>query len=179
MKRFVFIIIVGLGFFKSVSAQFGNIDTSATVVDTIAADTIVVNTLVADTAVAVDTTTAQWIRHKAVQDSIANEKIYEGAQHSAEFPGGGPAFRYFIEKNMIYPPLAKANNIQGNVFVTFVVDKKGVVKHVTLKKGIGYGCDEEAVRLARKMPKWKPGIWYDDNPIHTRVTMSIPFVLPK
>lgn len=163
-------LIFFLGVLTHLNAQFGTVDTSATIVDTM---------VVADTVVAVDTTTAQWIRYKAIQDSTANEKIYEGAQHSAEFPGGGPAFRYFIEKNMSYPPLAKANNIEGKVFVTFVVDKKGVVKHPSIHKSLGYGCDEEAIRLVKKMPKWKPGIWYDDNPIHTRVTMSIPFVLPK
>lgn len=171
------ILIVFLSFsFAGTYAQFGEVDTSATKIDTLNSE---VDTLSAVDTVPAKDTLAQWERHKAIQDSIANEKIYEGAQHTAEFPGGGPAFRYFIEKNMSYPPLAKANNIEGKVFVTFVVDKKGVVKHPTIHKSLGYGCDEEAIRLVKKMPKWKPGIWYDDNPVHTKVTMSIPFVLPK
>ncbi len=163
-------LVFFLGSLTNLNAQFGTVDTSAVTVDTLGSEV---------DAESVKDTLAQSQRYKAVQDSIAKEKIYEGAQYSAEFPGGGPAFRYFIEKNMIYPPLAKANKIEGKVFVTFVVDKKGVVKHPAIHKSLGYGCDEEAIRLVKKMPKWKPGIWYDDNPVHTRVTTSIPFVLPK
>ncbi len=174
--KYLFIILILLLSVAPVNAQFGDVDTSATLVDTSATDTMAakVDTVILDSAAL-----ARLAKYKAAKDSADKEIIYEGAQHSAEFPGGGPAFRYFIEKNMIYPPAAKANKIEGKVFVSFVVDKKGVIKHVTLHKGLGYGCDEEAIRLAKKMPKWQPGIWYDDNPIHTRVTMSIPFVLPK
>jgi TonB family protein len=169
MKRTFFLILLVL--IVPVSfAQFGQVDTSATIVDTVVSkvDTI-----------RVDTTTAQYLKYKAAKDSADKEIIYEGAHHSAEFPGGGPAFRYFLEKNMMYPPAAKANKIQGKVYVTFVVDKKGVIKYPKIQKSLGYGCDEEAIRLVKKMPKWEPGIWYDDQPIHTRVTMAIPFTLPK
>src|SRR5688572_13476872 len=177
MKYIILILLLSFSFVGTY-AQFAEVDTSSTIVDTLSSEVDTLSAVDVDTVV-IDTTTAQYIRYKAVQDSIANEKVYEGAQHAAEFPGGGPAFRYFIEKNMSYPPLAKANNIEGKVFVTFVVDKKGVVKHPVIHKSLGYGCDEEAIRLVKKMPKWKPGIWYDDNPVHTKVTMSIPFVLPK
>jgi len=140
----------------NLSAQFGNVDTNSVKVDT----------------------AAQTKRYNAIQDSIANEKIYDAAEYAPEYVGGGPAFGFFIEKNMIYPVQAIQNNIQGKVYVTFVVDKKGVVKDPKIHKSLGYGCDEEAIRLVKKMPKWKPGITYDQK-VNTRVTMAIPFVIKK
>lgn len=63
----------------------------------------------------------------------------------------------FLSKNLRYPELAKENNIQGRVTLRFVVDEQGDVSDVTVVKGIGGGCDEEAKRVVMKMPKWKPG----------------------
>src|SRR5690606_2509820 len=63
----------------------------------------------------------------------------------------------FLSKNLRYPELAKENNIQGRVTVRFVVDEEGKVSDVTVVRGIGGGCDEEAKRVVMKMPKWKPG----------------------
>lgn len=150
------VAVISFIFTVNLSAQYGNVDTNSTVIDTV----------------------AQTKRYNAIQDSIANEKIYDAAEYAPEYVGGGPAFGFFIEKNMIYPPLAKQNNIQGKVYVTFVVDKKGVVKDPKVSRSLGYGCDEEAIRLVKKMPKWKPGITFDQK-VNTRVTMAIPFTIKK
>src|ERR1700741_4457725 len=99
-------------------------------------------------------TDTQKSAYNAAKDSANNEIIYDVVEYAPEFPEGGPALNYYIEKNLVYPPLAKENNVQGKVFVNFVVDKKGVLKHIKVEKGLGSGCDEEAIRLVKKMPKW-------------------------
>lgn len=75
-----------------------------------------------------------------------------------EFPGGDKALFDFMHKNVVYPPLAKENGISGKVYVQFVVNTDGSITEVKVLRGIGSGCDEEAVRVVKKMPLWKPGM---------------------
>ena len=63
----------------------------------------------------------------------------------------------FISKNIQYPELARTNGIEGRVAVQFVVNEDGSITDVKVTRGIGGGCDEEAVRVIKSMPKWKPG----------------------
>jgi periplasmic protein TonB len=63
----------------------------------------------------------------------------------------------YFSKAIVYPRLAVENNIEGIVYVTFVVDATGAVQDVKVLRGIGMGLDEEAIRAARAMPKWSPG----------------------
>ncbi len=63
--------------------------------------------------------------------------------------GGTEAFRSIIEKNMRYPSLAKKHGVEGLVYVRFTVDDNGKVQEAEVQKGLGYGCDEEALRLIR------------------------------
>jgi len=62
-----------------------------------------------------------------------------------------------MAENTKYPPLARENGLQGNVFITFVVDERGRIDKVKVLRGIGGGCDEEAIRVVKAMPPWKPG----------------------
>ncbi len=71
--------------------------------------------------------------------------------------GGIAAFYQYIQKKMKYPAQARRMGIEGKVFVQFVVDKDGSITEVKAVKGIGAGCDEEAVRVIKGSPKWKPG----------------------
>lgn len=88
-----------------------------------------------------------------------------------EFVGGMKAWTKFIQKNLRYPPMAMDQGKQGKVFISFVVEKDGSVSNVTVVKGIGYGCDEEAMRVISKSPKWKPG---KQNGQNVRVKYTIP-----
>ena len=63
----------------------------------------------------------------------------------------------YLAENIKYPQMAKESGIQGRVFVTFVVEKDGRVTDVRVLRGIGGGCDEEAIRVVQNMPKWTPG----------------------
>ncbi len=84
-------------------------------------------------------------------------KIFTYVEQMPEFPGGADALNAFLAKNLRYPDVARENNIQGRVNVKFVVNEEGDISEVTVQKGIGGGCDEEAKRVVLKMPKWKPG----------------------
>ena len=75
----------------------------------------------------------------------------------AGFPGGEDALYDFIAKNLKYPQAAKDSNIQGKVFVQFVVEKDGSITNAKVLRDIGGGCGEEALRVVKMMPKWKPG----------------------
>lgn len=73
------------------------------------------------------------------------------------FPGGNSAMIRYIQRNYRYPTPARDNTIEGVVIVRFVVNPDGSLSNFKVVKGIGYGCDEEAMRLIKGMPNWVPG----------------------
>lgn len=87
--------------------------------------------------------------------------------------GGMAAFYKYLGKKIKYPRAAKRMQIQGKVFVQFIVDKDGRLTDIKVLKGIGGGCDEEAVRVLKEAPKWESGR-QRGRPV--RVRMSIPIV---
>ena len=99
--------------------------------------------------------------------------VYQIVEEMPKFPGGEPAMFKFISENVKYPQEAKDKNISGRVFVNFVVEKDGSVDEVKVLRSIGGGCDEEAVRVVKSMPKWTPGK-QKGKPV--RVSYIIPFV---
>lgn len=74
-----------------------------------------------------------------------------------EFPGGTDEMMKFLGNNIRYPVIAQENGVTGMVILSFVVSKTGQISDIQVVRGIGSGCDEEAVRVVRKMPAWKPG----------------------
>lgn len=85
------------------------------------------------------------------------EEIFMVVEDQPQFPGGEEARQRFLEENLRYPQMAREAGIQGTVFVTFVVEPDGSVTNVEILRGIGGGCDEEAIRVVRQMPSWEPG----------------------
>lgn len=83
--------------------------------------------------------------------------LYTVVDEMPSFPGGNDSLAVFIRKNIHYPHSAVQHQIEGNVNLSFVIDTTGSIVDLTLMKGLGYGCDEEALRIVRMMPKWKPG----------------------
>ena len=79
-------------------------------------------------------------------------------EKSPEFPGGMEAFIRYLRKNLQFPEQAREAGVSGKVFVSFVVEKDGRLTDITVIKGIGFGCDEEAARVLKKSPAWTPGI---------------------
>ena len=97
--------------------------------------------------------------------------IYQIVEEMPEFPGGEEAIREFVAKNIQYPQKAIDAGAYGRVFVGFVIEPDGSVSNVTLLRGIGFGCDEEAMRVVKMMPKWQPGM---QNGEAVRVSYMIP-----
>lgn len=91
------------------------------------------------------------------EEEIFEEEIFTIVEKMPEFPGGTEKLFKYLGKNIEYPPMAKDAGIKGKVYVTFVVDKDGSITDVKILRGIGGGCDEEAVRVVKSMPRWSPG----------------------
>ena len=89
--------------------------------------------------------------------STIEEEVFVVVEEEPEFPGGMEALYRYLASNIKYPELAKKEKIQGTVYVSFVVEKDGSVTNIKVLRDIGGGCSEEAVRVVRQMPKWKPG----------------------
>ena len=98
------------------------------------------------------------------------ENAPEGFQ-PPEYPDGMEAFYKYLAENIQYPEQAKANGTQGRVLVRFVVMNDGSIVNVEVERGIGSGCDEEAVRVVKSMPKWKPAM---DNGKAVNVNYALP-----
>lgn len=79
------------------------------------------------------------------------------AEEMPVYPGGDDAMRQFLVSNIIYPQIAKENNIQGKIFVEFIIEKTGEVTNVKVIRGVDPLLDDEAVRVVKLFPKWKPG----------------------
>jgi protein TonB len=91
---------------------------------------------------------------RVVSDSLA---IFTIVEEMPSFPGGDKRRNRFLATNLVYPELATKYGIQGTVYIQFVIDADGFVTNVKVLQGIGGGCDEEAVRVVKLMPKWIPG----------------------
>jgi TonB family protein len=101
-------------------------------------------------------------------------KIYENADVMPEFPGGKEAMTAWIAGNIKYPAAAKKSGVKGVVTVTAVVEKNGSLTEVKVKKDIGGGCGDEAVRMIKMMPTWIPGLIKNEDK-RVRVTISMFF----
>jgi len=98
----------------------------------------------------------------------AEEEPIVWAENMPEFPGGEIALRTFIANNIKYPELAAESEIQGTVYVRFVVTKTGKVGEVQVTRGVDPLLDQESIRVIQKLPNFKPGsqggrpvnVWY-------------------
>jgi periplasmic protein TonB len=94
---------------------------------------------------------------ESTTEEVVEEEIFTIVEDMPSFPGGEEALFKYLGQNIKYPQLAKEAGITGKVYVNFVVDKDGNVTDVKVLRGIGGGCDEEAIRVVKNMPKWSPG----------------------
>lgn len=107
-------------------------------------------------------------------------KVYNFAsmKNPPTYPGGLAALYKFIGQNINYPQQAIDKNIQGNVFASFLVDKDGSISDIKIERKLGYGTDEEAVRVLKLMKKWNPGT-EKGKPVQVAYNMPIKFTLDK
>ena len=113
---------------------------------------------------------------KVVKKENSNELLYY-TETMPQYPGGNDAMKKFIRENLKYPQEALDKKVKGAVFVEVNVEKDGSLSDISVVFGIGSGCNEEAIRIAKAMPKWKPGL---KNGMPARVLMRFPvmFELP-
>lgn len=110
------------------------------------------------------------------EEEVAEAEIFTVVEESPSYPGGDAGRIQFLQENIVYPQMARESGIQGTVYVTFVVERNGVVTDVRVLRGIGGGCDEEAVRVIKAMPKWNPGK-QRGKPVRVQFNMPIKFTL--
>lgn len=111
------------------------------------------------------------------QEEVAEESaVFAIVEQLPEFPGGADKLNRYLTENLHYPAQAKESSISGTVYVQFVVDKKGQISEAKVLRGIGSGCDEEALRVIKAMPRWKPGM-QQGKPVKTLFNLPIKFSL--
>ncbi len=110
------------------------------------------------------------------EKSYEEDQIFTVVEELPEFPGGTSAMMDFLQTNLRYPEAAKDAGIQGTVFVSFVVEPDGSISNIQVLRGIGGGCDEEAVRVVGMMPKWEPG-YQRGEAVRVQFNMPVRFVL--
>lgn len=104
------------------------------------------------------------------------EETFTFVEQSPQYAGGNEAMAAFLRKNLKYPSQASRAGIQGKVFVQFTVGSDGKIENAAAVKGIGFGCDEEAVRVVKMMKDWMPGK-QAGVPVRVRFTLPIAFQL--
>lgn len=116
---------------------------------------------------------------KVHQEPIKEEKaeqIFTIVEDQPTPKGGMAAFYNYVAKHMEYPAQARRMNVEGKVYVQFVVDKDGSLTDVKVLKGIGAGCDKEAISIIKHAPKWNPGK-QRGRPVKVRMVIPIVFQL--
>jgi periplasmic protein TonB len=111
-----------------------------------------------------------------VIEEVKEEQVFKFVEQMPSFPDGEAAMFKYIRERIKYPAIAKENGIEGHVVVQFEVSKDGQIQKVQVVRGIGGGCDEEAARVVRSMPAWKPGK-HNGKPVKVSFTLPIKFKL--
>ena len=99
----------------------------------------------------------EYVPVEVEEEEVVEQEIFQIVEEMPSYPGGEGKLMEYVAKNIKYPQIARETGIQGRVFVGFVVEPDGSVSNEKVLRGIGCGCDEEAMRVVKSMPKWKPG----------------------
>jgi periplasmic protein TonB len=107
---------------------------------------------------------------------VDDNQIFTVVEQAPDFEGGYDALMRWVKQTMVYPANARRMDMEGTVYLSFVVGKTGVISDVTVLKGFMAECDKEAVRVARLMPPWKPGK-QNGRAVSVRFTLPLKFRL--
>lgn len=108
------------------------------------------------------------------EETTEQPEIFTIVENTPEFPGGEKALEKYFTDNLNYPEAAKNAGISGKVMVSFVVEADGSLSDIRIMRGLGFGCDEEVIRLIRQMPDWKPGK-QRGKPVKVRMILPVIF----
>lgn len=104
------------------------------------------------------------------------DEIFEVVETMPSPPGGLEGWAKYLNKNLKYPTQARRMGIEGTVYLYFVVNTDGSIQDITVARGIGAGCDAEAVRVLKNAPKWEPGK-QRGKPVRVKMALPIKFQL--
>lgn len=113
-----------------------------------------------------------------IEDIMPEEKAETVFKIVESMPGSTESFLKFMFKNIKYPKQASRMNIEGKVFVQFTVSKDGTMKDIKVVRGLGYGCDEEVLRVMQMPYKWTPGKQRGE-PVNVQMILPITFKLGR
>ena len=99
----------------------------------------------------------EYVKPEVIEEEVVEQEIFTIVETMPSFPGGQEKLMHYLATNIKYPQIARESNVQGRVYLSFVVEPDGSVSNVKVLRGIGAGCDEEAMRVVKAMPKWSPG----------------------
>ncbi len=108
------------------------------------------------------------------QSDDADNDVYNMVDQSAKFQDGYNSIIKFVQENIKFPAEAQENNVHGRLMVSVIVEKDGSLSDIKIKKGLGYGLDEEIVRIIKMMPKWQPA-QHKGKTVRQSQTIVIPF----
>ena len=106
--------------------------------------------------------------------AVASNEAFIYVEKMPEFAGGQAALLHYLRDHLRYPALALREQAEGRVFMSFVVRADGTIAEATVLKGLGFGLDEEALRVVRQMPAWTPG-YQAQHAVAVRFTLPITF----
>lgn len=110
------------------------------------------------------------------EEPVFEAPIFVFVEDQPVFPGGEEARLRYLANSIKYPEFANKSGIQGTVYTTFVVEKNGEITNVEILRGIGGGCDLEAIEAIKAMPRWKPGKQRGRN-VRVQFNMPVKFIL--
>jgi periplasmic protein TonB len=128
-----------------------------------------------DVEITEDTEIDEIVFEEPVEEEAVDE-IFTIVEQNPTFKGGDAAFIGYIQKNLVYPEKARRMGLEGRVFVQFVVELDGSLSKVTVLRGIGGGCNEEAIKVMRNSPKWITGK-QRGRPVRVQIVVPIIFKL--
>lgn len=111
--------------------------------------------------------------YDAILDSTG---VFIMVEEMPEFPGGTAALFTYMSEHINYPEEALERHLEGMVLLTFIVEKDGTVSDARVLRGIGGGCDQEALRVARQMPTWTPGR-QGGQPVRVQFSLPVRFTM--
>ncbi|MCF6352857.1 MAG: energy transducer TonB [Cyclobacteriaceae bacterium] len=109
-------------------------------------------------------------------NTLSNEAVFTIVDNQPVFKGGMPAFYKYVMNNLEYPTEAKLNNVEGKVFIEFIITKTGTVESARILKGIEKSCDKAALDIINNSPDWNPGS-QKGVPVNVKMVLPVTFSL--
>ncbi|NTW24722.1 MAG: TonB family protein [Lentimicrobium sp.] len=143
------------------------------------AETVVQEDMAVNPAGMVARKSASGMDNKAMpeaEEEMSESEIFTVVEETPQFPGGDEMRLRFLSENLKYPQAAREASVQGTVYISFVIEADGTITNTRIVRGIGQGCDEEALRVIQLMPKWQPGK-QRGKPVRVQFNMPVRFSL--